>query len=95
MARKIIDLFCDFDNTYCALADDGTTWWWDPKLKRWTALFPPLPQDRSPAADISADLLSALRSARARLALVFGPDRDPRDDATVREIDAAIERATS
>ncbi len=41
------------------------------------------------------DLLQALRAARARLALIFeSDDRDPRDDATVQEIDAAIEKAT-
>jgi hypothetical protein len=40
-------------------------------------------------------LVTALRSARARLATVFeASGRDPRDDATVREIDAAIEKAT-
>jgi hypothetical protein len=41
------------------------------------------------------DLLATLRSARDRLALVFeASGRDPRDDATVREIDTAIEKAT-
>ncbi len=40
------------------------------------------------------DMLQALRAARARLALIFeSDDRDPRDDATVQEIDAAIEKA--
>ena len=40
-------------------------------------------------------LIHALRNARARLATVFEAEgRDPRDDATVREIDAAIEKAT-
>lgn len=46
------------------------------------------------AATNRNDMLHALRSARARLATVFEAEgRNPRDDATVREIDAAIAKA--
>lgn len=100
MARKIIQIFTSGDGDRCALADDGTTWWWretQPGLPcGWQPLFDALPDDGPVTETLqqsaAPDLLAALK------AILPWHDSHPAevtDNPLINRCRAAIAKATA